>query len=50
MKPQSPSGTATKPDYPKPNLGELYKPVGIQAVTAAAICKGGIAKPRPGVK
>ena len=39
MKPQLTSGNTDKLGDRKPNLGALYKPVGIQAITAAAICK-----------
>lgn len=30
---------------PRPDLGKLYKPVGINAVSAAALCKKGVGKP-----
>ncbi len=40
--------TDVKPETEKPDLDSLYKPVGIQAITAAAICKGtGIKKTKP---
>lgn len=32
---------------PRPDLDKLYKPVGIQAVTAATLCRKGVAPITP---
>jgi len=46
MKKEISGETAAKIEPPKPHLDRLYKPVGIQAITAAAICKGTSVKSR----
>ncbi len=43
---QSPSSDEPEPRERRPNLQQHYKPVGIGAITAAALCKS----PRPAGK